>query len=298
MVQRADSSLKIALTATPSEARFAPILWRGPVAGAFDLAHRLGYDGVELHLRSAGDASLAELRSLQARYRLGIPTLGTGMAAGEDGLTFSHPDPETRRRAIDYIGEHIRLAAGIGSAVTIGLIRGRIGQGKQRGRGWCSVLECLGACCRMAEAEGVTLLLEPVNRYEGDDLNRLDQAAAVIQEVGSPCLRILADTFHMNVEEVDIAGSLRQHAALLGHVHLVDSNREAPGHGHLDIRSILQVLEAADYDCYVCFEVLPLPDRERAADDGIRTVRKVLRDFERPPVQLPHAAILGRKSRL
>jgi sugar phosphate isomerase/epimerase len=213
------------------------------------------------------------------------------MAAGEDGLTFSDPDSETRRKALDCIGEDICLAAGIGSAVTIGLIRGKIGHDEQRADRWSAMLECLGACCRVAEAEGVRLFLEPVNRYETDDLNRLDQAAAVIRELGSPCLRILADTFHMNTEEVNVAEALRRHAPLLGHVHLVDSNREAPGRGHMDMSSILQALTTACYNGYLSFEVLPLPDPERAAADAIRTVRGILENNRRPPVAVRSAAI-------
>jgi sugar phosphate isomerase/epimerase len=268
--------VKIALTATPSEARFAPILWRGRVEDAFELAADLGYDGVELHLRSPNDIKLKAVRALQGKYGLGVPTIGTGMAAGEDGLTFSDPNPEVRRRAVVRVGEHIRLAATIGSAVTIGLIRGKLGTDQQRQARRAVMLECIRECCRVAAAEGVTLFLEPLNRYEADDLKTLDQAAELIQELKAPNLKLLADIYHMNIEEVDIAASLRRHAAVLGHVHLVDSNREVPGHGHVDMRAILQSLLAINYQGYLCFEVLPLPDVRRAASDGIRTVREIL----------------------
>ena len=268
--------MKIALTATPSVARFAPILWRGRVEDAFELAAELGYDGVELHLRSPDDIELEVVRALQEKHGLGVPTIGTGMAAGEDGLTFSDPDSEVRRRAVARVTEHIRLAAIIGSAVTIGLIRGKLGTDQQRQARRAVMLECIRECCRVAAAEGVILFLEPLNRYEADDVKTLDQAAELIQELKAPNLKLLADIYHMNIEEVDIAASLRRHAAVLGHVHLVDSNREVPGHGHVDMRASLQALCVADYQGYVCFEVLPLPDVRQAASDGIRTVREIL----------------------
>jgi 5-keto-L-gluconate epimerase len=268
--------MKIALTATPSEARFAPILWRGRVEDAFELAAELGYDGVELHLRSPSDIELKAVRALQEKHGLGVPTIGTGMAAGEDGLTFSDPDSEVRRRAVARVTEHIRLAATIGSAVTIGLIRGKLGTDQQREARRSAILDCVQQCCSLATAEGVTLFLEPLNRYEADDLRTLDQAAEMIRELNAPNLKLLADIYHMNIEEVDITASLRRYAAVLGHVHLVDSNREVPGHGHVDIRAILQSLVAINYQGYVCFEALPLPDARRAASDGIRTVREIL----------------------
>jgi len=268
--------MKLAFTATPSLARFAPMLWRGRVEDAFALARELGYDGVEIHLRSPEDVDRTALRALQDKYNLGVPTLGTGMAAGEDGLTFSDPDAAVRRRAVARIQEHIRLATSLGSAVTLGLIRGRLGRDEHRPARRAAMLACLDECCRLAAAEGVTLLLEPINRYEIDDLATLDQAAEVIRELGAPNLKLLADTFHMNIEEVDLGTSLRRHASLLGHVHLVDSNREVPGHGHIDMKAILQVLLETGFQGYLSFEVLPLPEPRQAALDGMRTVQKIL----------------------
>lgn len=273
--------MKLALTATPSEAQFAPLLWRGPIAEAFALARELGYDGVEIHPRYAADIDAVAVIALQEKYSLGIPTLGTGMIAGEDGLTFSDPDPDVRRRAIARVGEHIRLAARVGSAVTIGLVRGRLGRGHDRSVRRAAMVECVGECCRVAAEQNVTVFLEPLNRYEADDLLTLDQGADVIREVGAPNLKLLADTFHMNIEERDLAASLRRHAALLGHVHLVDSNREVPGHGHTDIGSVLRALLDVRYQGYLCFEVLPLPDSRQAAIDGIRTVGQILNSLDR-----------------
>lgn len=273
--------MKIALTATPSVARFAPILWRGQVQAAFELAAELGYDGVELHLRSPEDIEPKAVRALQEKHGLGVPTLGTGMAAGEDGLTFTDPDPAVRQRAVARVGQHIRLAAVLSSAVTIGLIRGKLGAEQQQESRRATMLDCVGECCRLATAEGVTLFLEPLNHYEADDVMTLDQAVELIRELNASNLKLLADTYHMNIEEVDIAASLRRNAAVLGHVHLVDSNRQVPGHGHMDMRSILQALLVTGYQGYVCFEVLPLPDPRTAAGDGIRTVREMLASLVR-----------------
>ncbi len=269
--------MKIALTYTPATGGFGPILMRGDLATAFALAEELGYDGVELHLRQPGDVDEEVVRRLMASHRQGVPTLGTGMAAGQEGLTFSDLNPAIRRRAVERIKEHIRLGSTLGSAVTIGLIRGILGSDPaQRAARESAATVCLEECCEAAESAGVTLVLEPLNRYESNYLNTLEEAAAVITRIGSPNLKLLADTFHMNIEEVDLPASLRRAGQHLAHVHLVDSNRQAPGHGHLDLRSVLQALGEVGYRGYLSFEVLPLPDPRRAAEDGIRTVRDIL----------------------
>lgn len=269
--------MKLALTATPSEAPSAPILLRGKPADVFKLAAELGYDGVELHLRYPKDVDAVTVRRLMNDYGLGVPTLGTGMAAAVDGLTFSNPDPAIRRQAVERVKEHINLAAFLGSAVTIGLLSGRLGSdAAQRPALREAALACLDECCRTAAGVGVTMLVEPLNRYECDYLNKVKDALEVIAQIGAPNLKLLADTFHMNIEEVDIAASLRQAGPNLGHVHLADSNRQAPGHGHLDIQSVLETLQQINYRGYLSFEVLPLPNARRATEDAIRTVKGAL----------------------
>jgi sugar phosphate isomerase/epimerase len=266
--------MEIAITATPSASRFAPIVLRGSVADAFATAEQLGYDGVELHLRYPGDVDAAQVQQLMQTHNLGVPTLGTGMAAGEDGLTFANPDAGIRQRALDRLRDHIALAARIGSAVTVGLIWGRVTNDpaqRQTRIGYAS--DCLDQCCRMAQQAGVTVLFEALNRYESDYPHTLEQAVEIIERMHAPNLRLLADTYHMNIEEADMHESLRRASAHLGHVHLVDSNRQAPGHGHCDLRGVVQTLAEIGYKGYLSFEVTPIPSPQQAAEDGIRTVR-------------------------
>ncbi len=161
--------------------------------------------------------------------------------------------------------------------MTIGSVNGRLGiDAEQRPIRREAALDCLHECSKAAAQAGVTILLEPINRYECDYLNTLEQGVSVLKQIGVPSLKLLADTFHMNIEEGDMLASLRRAGPELGHVHLADSNRQAPGYGHLDIRGVLHVLREIGYQGYVSFEVLPLPDFRRAAEDAIRTVREML----------------------
>jgi sugar phosphate isomerase/epimerase len=161
--------------------------------------------------------------------------------------------------------------------VAIGLIRGSLGKDLAQ---WPTrmhwFLACTDACCRVASQAGVNLVLEPINRYETDYLNTVDETLEVVRQVGSPALKVLVDTFHMNIEEVDMLASVRRAAPHLGRVHLADSNRRSPGHGHVDMRGVLRVLREVGYQGYLAFEVLPLPNPRQAAEDAARTVRGLL----------------------
>lgn len=270
--------MKISLTATHGEVSSGPVVFRGSIREAFSLASCLGYDGLELHIRHPSEFNREEVRKLAQKYALGIPTLGTGIAAFQDTLTFSDPDPGIRHRTVARIREFISLAAYLDSAVTIGSILGRLAGNdpQQRSLRREAALECLRECVRAAAEAGVTMLLEPLNRYERDYLNTLEEGVKVIGEIGMPNLKLLADTFHMNIEEADMTASLRRTGSDLGHIHLADTNRMAPGYGHLDVREILQVLREVGYQGYLSFEVLPLPTFRQAAEQGIRTVKEVL----------------------
>jgi sugar phosphate isomerase/epimerase len=275
--EKAETKVRIAITATPSQPRNAPLLLCGDLADAFRQAAESGYQGVEIHMRRAEDVDVEAVRRLAADYCLGVPTLGTGMA-GADGLSFADPDPEIRARTVERVQGHIAFAAEVGSAVTIGTLSGKLGDcaaEERRGRR-SRAIECLDQVCRRAARSGVTVLLEPLNRYECDYINTLENGMKVAAEIAAPNLKLLADTFHMNIEEVDLATSLKAAGSSIGHVHLADTNRQAPGHGHLDVAGILATLEGISYPGYISFEVFPLPNASVAIRDGINAVRAAL----------------------
>ncbi len=110
------------------------------------------------------------------------------------------------------------------------------------------LLEGLTVLAEHAEQAGAVLLLEPLNRYEDHMLNTVAQVAELIEATGSPGVRILADTYHMNVEEDDPLAALRAVAAVLGAVHLSDSNRHQPGTGHVDFAAVIATLREVGFD--------------------------------------------------
>lgn len=105
-----------------------------------------------------------------------------------------------------------------------------------------------------AERVGTMLFLEPLNRYEDHILRRLDQAVDYCQVVGNPSLQVMADTFHMAIEEDDPPEALHRTGKWLGHVHLADSNRLQPGTGHTDFGAIFSALRDVSFDGAMALE--------------------------------------------
>ncbi|MCJ7647908.1 MAG: sugar phosphate isomerase/epimerase, partial [Candidatus Lokiarchaeota archaeon] len=121
----------------------------------------------------------------------------------------------------------------------------------------------------------IRLTLEPVNRYESNFINTLNEGIEFIKRVGASNLGLLADTFHMNIEEVSIYDSIIQAKDYITHVHFADSNRWAPGCGHLDFVKIVQTLKKIGYQGYVSAEILPLPDPDSCARITAETLDKI-----------------------
>jgi sugar phosphate isomerase/epimerase len=118
-----------------------------------------------------------------------------------------------------------------------------------------------------ADAMDVELYLESINRYETHFLNRLEQAAAITRRVNHPRVKIVADLFHMSLEERDMIQAIRDHKDDIGHVHLADSNRRLPGQGLIDFAAVAKALNEIEYKGWGAFECgEPSNNAERAQE--------------------------------
>lgn len=115
-------------------------------------------------------------------------------------------------------------------------------------------LAALSEVADHAASVGAVAYLEPLNRFEDFVVNRLEDSAAYVREIGSPGLAVIADTFHMSIEEADIGAAIRQNGDLIQHVQLGDSNRFEPGAGHYDWNETLNALEDIGYDGWLAME--------------------------------------------
>jgi sugar phosphate isomerase/epimerase len=257
-------------------AEFQAATFQGDLRANLARVAAVGYDGVELAIRDPGLVDQAALEQLLKSQHLDVPAIGTGQAWGEEGLSFTSRDPSVRRAAIDRVKTHIPLAARLRSLVIIGLIRGITPQGQGREDSMCYLLEALHEVSVAAGSDGVRLAVEPLNRYETDLIRSVAEGLDLLDRLGADNVGLLLDTFHMNIEEPSIEGSMASAGDRIFHFHVADSNRRYPGAGHLDFRTILGALQASGYRGFVSGEFLPWPDAFTAAERSLPHLKSAL----------------------
>ena len=265
--------MKLSIVLSTQPAQFQAATFKGDLETNLTQIASLGYDGVELAIRDPKLIDLELLDGLVRNHGLSVPAIGTGQAWGEEGLSFSDPDPEVRFAAIKRIKSHISVAAHFGAVIIIGLLRGIVRPGVEHAQAMNWLVAALRECSDTAQRHGVRLALEPINRYETTLINNSAQGLNLIERVGADNFGLLLDTFHMNIEEADIETSIQACGDRIFHFHVADSNRLHPGAGHLDFASILAELNATGYQGWVSGEFLPLPDAKIAAQKSITNLR-------------------------
>jgi sugar phosphate isomerase/epimerase len=256
-----------------AEAAAGPFVFHGPLATGFAKAAAHGFDAVELFLPGPDAYAARDILDLAERHQLAIAAVGTGAGMVKHGLTITDPSATRRAEALDFLKSMIDLGGQLGAPAILGSMQGKaIGDvSRDQTLDWLAV--SLLECTSTAASHGVPFIYEPLNRYETNLINRQAEALAFLDERAIPNTVILADLFHMNIEETDLAAALRAIAPRLGHVHFSDSNREAIGHGHTDPAPILAVLREIPYQGYLSAEIFPLPDADTAARDFIHSIR-------------------------
>ncbi len=264
---------KSIVISTPG-AKFSPIVFRQDFRESIEKVAKLGYQGVELAIRDPAIVDRKKIKKLVENFGLKVPAIGTGQAS-EEGLSFSSPQDGIRKKAIQRINNHIRFASYFNAQVIIGLIRGKTEENIGRQLAEEQTLAALRECAKVARQCETYLTFEPINRYETSFINRVEEAVEFIKKLGEKNVGLLIDTFHMNIEEVSIYQSIEKAKDYLTHVHFADSNRHAPGCGHLDFPKIVESLRKIGYKGYLSAEILPLPDPDTAARVTIEYLSRI-----------------------
>ncbi len=274
-LERADFNIGIALS--PTKTVFAPLVFAGELEKGFDAAARAGFNGVELSLRNPNRISVSNLRQLLSRYGLKLAAIATGQSCLQDRLCLCSENDEKHNRLMGRLKFFIDLASDFDSIVIIGGVRGRL---KEDPKKWQvqrqKVVEALAELTQYAHLRGVSLVLEPINRYETNFINSVDDGLQLLADVGADNFKLLLDTFHLNIEEKDISQSILRAKGKIGYVHFADSNRFAPGQGHINYVKVLQALIAAEYRGFITAEILPLPDDMTALQQSAGFLRALL----------------------
>jgi D-psicose/D-tagatose/L-ribulose 3-epimerase len=208
------------------------------------------------------------------------------------GHSAIHPDPKSRQGAVDHLAWTIECSEALGSELLAGPFHQELavfsGEGPTVDEiAWA--VEVHRQAADLAAEVGLTLAIEPLNRFECYFLNTMADAKAHAQRVGKPNFGVLYDTFHANIEEQDPVGCIYASGDVIRHVHISENDRGTPGKGHIDFAATARALRGVGYDGWLTIEAfgtaLPalaaatkvwrnfFPSREEVYEHGLKTMR-------------------------
>lgn len=224
----------------------------------FTNARTYGYNAVEIAIREGDDLEVVARNARVAAAASGMPVAALCTAAVHDPL---QEDAALRRDRFAGLADLLALAEDVGASgvVSVPVRPPRGFASKPALDAWVAELTELAVAEFGAFAAGLpagrsAVFLEPLNRFEATFLRTVDHAASIARRVGHPRVVALADLFHMNIEESDMAQPVLAAGSLLGHVHIADNTRLEPGVGCLDVRPTFAALQQIGYRGYVSVE--------------------------------------------
>ncbi|HVW83267.1 MAG TPA: sugar phosphate isomerase/epimerase [Bryobacteraceae bacterium] len=235
-----------------------------------------GFDGVEIPVFDPSTFRAADLRRAASANGLEC----TVCSVVPHGSSLISEVPEERRKGRVYVADVIKATADAGGTILAGPIYSPVGYlpGRRRTNDeWKRAVESLQSLSETLVENGVTLAIEPLNRFETYFLNTAADAAALCDQVGHPNIGVLFDTFHANIEEKDIAAGYRTVGRHLKHVHTCENDRGIPGSGHVEWSAVFQALRDLKYDGWLTIESFGFALKE------ISAAAAIWRDIEKTP---------------
>lgn len=257
------------------EARGGPFVFWDDLPAACRAARALGFDAIELFPPGPDAVDTAELQALLADTGLALAAVGTGAGWVRHKLALTAAEPDVHAKAMKFVKKMIDFAAVFDAPVIIGSMQGRAADAAGRDATMGYLAEALLNLGLHAKQYNLPLLYEPLNRYETNLVNRLDDGVKLVSGLACGNVKLLADLFHMNIEEADLPAALRAAGPHVGHVHFADSNRRAAGFGHTAFGPVVAALREIGYAGYLSAEVFPYPDPAAAARQTIAAFRAV-----------------------
>jgi len=260
------------------EARGGPFVYWDDLEAACQKAKDLGFDSIEIFAPSATAVDPEQLKQLLAQHDLRLAAVGTGAGMVKHGLSLTSPEPEQRSQAKAFVRAIIDFGGPHGAPAIIGSMQGKWGSELSRDAALDLLRESLNDLGEYASKYNIPLIYEPLNRYETNLITTIAEGVKLIKSLSTDNVKLLADLFHMNIEETNLADAIRAGKGHIGHVHFVDSNRRAAGMGHIDYGLIAAALKEIGYHQYVSAEAFPYPDPDAAAAQTIAVYNEYFRD--------------------
>lgn len=214
-----------------------------------------GYDVIEVCIEDPAIITGKAIREYAQKYGLEVSICG---AFGPD-RDLSHPDAEVRQRGIDYVKACIDIAAEVGSPNVAGPMYAPTGQTRmltdeQRSAQLVRAAASIAECAHYASQHGVALAVEPLNRFETDLINTVEQALNLCDLVDAPNVGLLLDTFHMNIEEKSLGEAIRRAGDRVFHFQVSENDRGTPGSGHVPWEEVFTALQDINYQGQIVVE--------------------------------------------
>lgn len=228
-------------------------VWTSPLTdaslGLMRKVKDLGYDVFELAFEAPGQFDPAKVEAMIKETGLRVVVCG---AWGPD-RDLTHEDPRFRQNSLDYTREALKLCERFGSKVLPGPMYSAVGKRRyvtpdQKKKEWDLAVSGVRQMAKVAADHGVTLALEPLNRFETDLVNTVAQGIQMCRDVGEKNVGLLLDTFHMNIEEKDLYAAIKAAGPLVKHVHTCENDRGAPGTGLVNWAAVAKGLKEIGYD--------------------------------------------------
>ncbi|MCP4398454.1 MAG: sugar phosphate isomerase/epimerase [bacterium] len=205
----------------------------------------LGFSGVELNMAHPDKFDLVDVSRFLDEFNLRLTMFASGLTAKTYGLSLSSAERDIRQSAVKKCREIIDFVAGTDAGIILGFFKGGPVPNIQAAR--ARFRESIEQLSPHAQEKEVRLIVEATNRYETSVANSLEDTVELIEDLRNPFLRILPDTFHMNIEEADSFAALTKYADYYDSFHISDNNRYFPGFGAINFHDVINFLQEQEY---------------------------------------------------
>lgn len=257
--------------------------WGDDQISYFQKAKDCGFDSVEISFVSGPEIiDVPRMRAELERLDLDV-FCSTGLSAATD---ITSEDHTIREAGIAYLRQCLETAQALGSPIVGGVtyapwLEFPDAENLQPYRDRSAA--ALREVAKIASDLGVTLTVEVLNRFETFMFNTAHDGLAFLQQIDNPAVKLQLDTYHMNMEEDNLAAAIRLAGDSLGHFHCAASNRKLPGQGHIQWAEIKQALDDIGYQGHMIIETFPNPDVETGRT--VNTWRSLVQDFDSEVVE-------------
>jgi D-psicose/D-tagatose/L-ribulose 3-epimerase len=214
---------------------------------------RHGFDGIEVSMFRPAEFARDDIkRGLQQN---GLECTICSVIPG--GLSVISDDASVRQKTRTHLEDCVKMTAEVGAKIIAGPLYSPVGYlpGRRRTEDeWKRAVECYQALGPVLARHGVTIAIEPLNRFETYFLNTAADAVALCDQIDHTNVGILFDTFHANIEEKNIGQAYRTVGRHLKHVHTCENDRGIPGSGHVEWQDVFQALRDIRYDGWLTIE--------------------------------------------